>query len=66
MTRAFGLKEAGMTVANHVFRRGAIYTWRRRIPEVACQGERSAALQLSLKTFARLEASASRRLRRKR
>lgn len=56
MTRAFGLKEAGMSVTNHVFRRGAVYTWRRRIPAGACQGGRSAVLQLSLQPCGRREA----------
>lgn len=39
-----------MSVTNHVFRRGAVYTWRRRIPAGARQGGRTAVLQLSLQT----------------
>lgn len=37
-TRAFGPKVAGMSVTSQVFRRGAVYTWRRRIPAGDCQG----------------------------
>lgn len=39
-----------MSVTNHVFRRGAVYTWRRRIPVCARRGERASVLQLSLQT----------------
>jgi hypothetical protein len=45
-----------MSVTNHVFRRGAVYTWRRRIPAGARQGGRIAVLQLSLQTCGRREA----------
>jgi integrase len=45
-----------MSITNHVFRRGAVYTWRRRIPLGARQGGRTAVLQLSLQTCGRREA----------
>ena len=45
-----------MSVTNHVFRRGAVYTWRRRIPAGARREGRSAVLQVSLQTGGRREA----------
>ncbi len=45
-----------MSITNHVFRRGAVYTWRRRIPAGVRQEGRSAVLQLSLQTCGRREA----------
>lgn len=39
-----------MSVTNHVFRQGAVYTGRRRIPASAGPGGRTAVLQLSLQT----------------
>jgi hypothetical protein len=39
-----------MRVAAHVFRRGAVYTWRRRIPASCGIGSKSPYIQVSLKT----------------
>lgn len=45
-----------MRVAAHVFRRGAVYTWRRRIPASCGNARRSPYIQISLKTRDPVEA----------
>ncbi|MGR3632655.1 MAG: DUF6538 domain-containing protein [Limimaricola soesokkakensis] len=42
--------EGGMTAMNHVFRRGAVYTWRRQLPRMLVRRGALGVLQLSLQT----------------